>query len=491
MNPVPAIRVHVAQQALPRQAGEYVLYWMIAQRRVGWNFALQRSVEWANRLQKPLLVFEPLRCDYRWASDRLHRFVIEGMANHVARFAGFESVRYFPYVEPRLGDGKGLLAALSERAAVVVTDDFPSFFLPRMVRAAAARSPVRFEQVDSNGLYPLQETDRCFTTAASFRRHLHKTLRPHLESFPAADPLSALRAPRAREPAKSITDRWPEADLAQLLAPSGLARLPIDHTVTPAPFRGGTEAGRAALAEFLNTRLDRYPEDRNHPDEQATSELSPYLHFGHIASPEVFQAITAREDWTLDRLAKRPTGGREGWWGASPAAEAVIDQLVTWRELGFNTCARRDDYAVYESLPTWAKATLSDHARDARPHLYDLGEFERAETHDELWNAAQRQLVREGRLHNYLRMLWGKKILEWSASPREALATMIELNNKYAVDGRNPNSYSGIFWILGRYDRAWGPERPIFGKVRYMSSENTRRKLRLSNYLARYSAPPR
>ena len=149
-------------------------------------------------------------------------------------------------------------------------------------------------------------------------------------------------------------------------------------------------------------------------------------------------------------------------------------------------CFHRNDYERYSSLPDWAKKTLQQHANDPRAHLYDQDLFDAAETHDPLWNAAQRQLAQSGKVHNYLRMLWGKKILEWSASPQEALKTMIHLNNKYAVDGRDPNSYSGIFWVLGRYDRAWGPERPIFGKIRYMSSENTARKYRTTRYLEKW-----
>jgi deoxyribodipyrimidine photo-lyase len=171
----------------------------------------------------------------------------------------------------------------------------------------------------------------------------------------------------------------------------------------------------------------------------------------------------------------------------SPAAEAFIDQLVTWRELGYNMAARRDDYAEYSSLPDWARRSLDAHAADPRPHIYPFETLDAATTDDELWNAAQRQLRREGRIQNYLRMLWGKRILEWTAAPQDALAAMIELNNRYALDGRNPNSYSGIFWVLGRYDRPW-PVRPIFGAVRYMSSANTARKLRVREYLARYAA---
>ena len=192
------------------------------------------------------------------------------------------------------------------------------------------------------------------------------------------------------------------------------------------------------------------------------------------------------EQWSPNKLAKKATGSSTGWWGTSPAAEVFLDQVVTWRELGFNMCHFRYDYDRYESLPAWAQRTLAEHADDAREAVYTLDEFAAAKTHDPLWNAAQRQLLQQGRIHNYLRMLWGKKILEWSASPRKALEIMLELNNRFALDGRDPNSYSGIFWVLGRYDRAWGPERPIFGKIRYMTSESAARKLRLKKYLQRY-----
>jgi deoxyribodipyrimidine photo-lyase len=167
-------------------------------------------------------------------------------------------------------------------------------------------------------------------------------------------------------------------------------------------------------------------------------------------------------------------------------AEAFLDELVTWRELGFGYCHHEPDYARWETLPGWARDTLETHADDPRPHLYDLGAFDEASTHDPLWNAAQRELRERGVIHNYLRMLWGKKILEWTAHPRDALDIMIELNNRYAVDGRDPNSYSGITWVLGRFDRGW-PERPVFGKVRSMSSDATRRKVSVEAYLERWT----
>jgi deoxyribodipyrimidine photo-lyase len=457
-------------------------------RRVGFNFSLQRAVEWARELDKPLVVLEALRCDYPWASDRLHRFVLDGMADNVRRL-GATTVTYYAYVEERRGAGRGLLPALASRACIVVTDDYPAFFLPRMVAAAAKQLPVKLEQVDSNGLLPLRATERVFETAYSFRRFLQKNLVEHLSEQPRPDPLEGERLPPLGALPADIVGRWPNS-AAALLEDRGpsLTELPIDHAVPATDLVGGESAASAALARFLAERLSSYAEDRNHPDEAATSGLSPFLHFGHISSHQVFSELTAREDWDTDRLAHEASGKRSGWWGMSESAEALLDQLITWRELGFNMSARREDYDRYDSLPGWAQKTLAEHAGDRRPYVYTLEDLEGATTHDPIWNAAQSELVREGRLHNYMRMLWGKKILEWSPTPQDALRVMIELNNKYALDGRDPNSHSGIFWCLGRYDRPWGPERPIFGKVRYMSSENTVRKLRLSAYLERYGA---
>ena len=270
-------------------------------------------------------------------------------------------------------------------------------------------------------------------------------------------------------------------------ARSDLGTLPIDHTVCPVAIAGGSTAARARLDEFLTRRLDRYGEQRNHPDEDVSSRLSPYLHFGQISAHEIVHGVLACMDWTPKALSTTARGTRQGWWGVTAPVEAFLDQVITWRELGFNMSARRRDVASFDALPSWAIVTLEKHAHDRRAHVYTLDEFAVAATHDEVWNAAQRQLAREGRIHSYLRMLWGKKILEWTSSPRQALDVMIALNDRYAVDGRDPNSYSGIMWVLGRYDRPWAPERPIFGTIRYMSSANTMRKLRLKEYLRQYS----
>ncbi len=489
MAGVPDIRIRlIGDQPTVNRDGQYVLYWMTAFRRTTWNFGLQRAVQWARDLRKPLLVLEALRCGYRWASDRLHQFVIQGMADNQARLAR-RNAFYYPYLEPEPGAGRGLLAQLSTHACVVIGDDFPCFFLPRMVAAARSQVPTRLEIIDSNGLLPMRAADRTFARAFDFRRFLQRNLLPYLEpdSLPDDDPLRQCRLPVLESLPKEILRRWPAAKPKEIAdQPQRLSRFPIDHQVTPTATAGGPETAQNMLQRFLDERLPRYGELRNDPDVEATSGLSPYLHFGHLSVHQVFSEVMRRAGWRPEQVSAKVTGSSHDWWGVDGAVESFLDELITWREVGYNMCSRNGDYDRYDSLPDWARRTLASHADDPREPSYALEQFESAATHDPLWNAAQRQLVREGRIHNYLRMLWGKKILEWSASPQAALEILIELNNKYALDGRNPNSYSGIFWVLGRYDRAWGPERPIFGTIRYMSSENTARKVRVKEYLRRY-----
>jgi deoxyribodipyrimidine photo-lyase len=270
--------------------------------------------------------------------------------------------------------------------------------------------------------------------------------------------------------------------------PEALAVLPIDHEVEVVGTRGGAVVAAARLERFLCFRLARYVDGRTDLEQRATSELSAHLHFGHIGVHQVFGALAAQERWTPDRLGHTANGKREGWWGMSPPAEAFLDELVTWRELGYLTAYHQRDHDRYEGLPSWARATLELHQDDHRPYLYDREALELGRTHDPIWNAAQGELRTEGTIHNYLRMLWGKKILEWTASPREAFDLLVELNNRWSIDGRNPNSYTGISWVLGRYDRPWAPQRPIFGSIRYMSSASTARKIKLERYLRRYGA---
>ncbi len=482
----------------PNPDGEWVLYWMVAARRTRCNPALEHAVAHANALGVPLVVFEPLRIGYEWASDRHHQFVMEGMLdNHSA--CAQAGVRYVAYVEPDAGSGKGLLARLAERAAIVITDDWPCFFVPRMQRAAARQladqsPPVRLEAVDGNGLLPLSATDRTYTTAASFRRHLQKTLLPHLRYRPAASPLDALEHTGDPLP-EGWLDDWPSAFDPGSVPPDAtsedvdaacsavLSGLDIDHEVAPAGLRGGSTAGEALLERFLDVRLADYP-DRNHPDVDSASRLSPYLHFGHVGAADVFWRVLDDAGWSPDDTG--PVNGSRGWWGLPEAHEAFADEIVTWRELGHVFAHHAPDtYDKLSSIPDWAQKTLEEHADDPR-ELVPFEALEHAESPDPIWNAAQRQLLESGIIHNYLRMLWGKKVLQWAEHPQDAFDWLTELNNKYALDGRDPNSASGIAWVFGRHDRAWGPERPIFGKVRYMTSKSTKRKLKLSGWLERW-----
>lgn len=487
-RPVPAERLRALNAAPPRPEREFVLYWMTTARRLRFNPALERAVELARELSRPVFILEALRAGYPYASDRLHAFVLQGMAENARRIAG--RARHLVYVEGAPGEGKGLLEALAARACVVVTDDFPTFFVPAMLAATAPRLDVRLEAVDASCVVPFRLGGKAFPTAYAYRRFLQAELPRWLDRLPAEEPLDAAPPPgEARLPA-AIRTRWPAADPAALAAPARLlATLPIDHRVAPGAEAGGTAAAEARLAAFLREGLPRY-ETRNEPEAEVTSRLSPYLHFGHLGSFEVVRAVLRREGYTPGRLPAKPSGARAGWWGLSAAAEAFLDQVITWRELGFSTAAARPDHREYGSLPDWARATLARHAKDERRFTYSRAELEGARTHDPLWNAAQRQLLSEGVIHNYLRMLWGKKILEWSRTPEAALATALDLNDRYALDGRDPNSVSGVLWCFGRYDRPWGPERPIFGTVRYMSSENTARKVAVKGYLARFGATP-
>jgi deoxyribodipyrimidine photo-lyase len=475
----PSSRIRDVNAKPPSARGDYVLYWMNASRRTRYNVALQHAWALACARRVPLLVLEAIGVDYRWASDRHHAFVLEGMRDNALRLGG----AYYPYVERSVGEGRGLVAALGRAAVQVVTDDWPGFHLPNLVSAAGRQLDVSLVAVDSCGVLPVSDAPEApFPTAYAFRRHLQRRLAVHLSAMPLEDPLPAELPVPAVDAA--IEARWPRG------LEVTVGELPIDHGVAPiASFPGGPLAAARRLDAFL-ARLPRYDEERNDPGADATSGLSPYLHFGHLSSHEVLTRILDAHGWDPSTVKTGGDGSRAGWWGLPPPAEAFLDQLVTWRELGFNLVSRTPDASGWASLPAWARATLDAHRGDPRPHVYDFRTFENAATHDPLWNAAQRQLRAEGRIHNYLRMLWGKKILEWSASPEEALDIAFALNDRWALDGRDPNTATSIGWIFGRHDRPWGPVRPIFGTVRWMSSENTAKKLDIKGYVRRWGPAP-
>ena len=462
------------------RSGDFVLYWMQMQRRFSSNHSLDYAIKCADELGKPLVVYEGLRLDYPWASARLHQFIIEGMRDNAAtaKALGFT---YWPYVETPDQPARGLLARIVARAALVVTDDFPCFIIPAQSAALAARTERAVIAVDSNGVVPLRLLGAAPYAAAHLRPRIHKAFAEAFERRSVADPTP----PRAR-----ATRIMPGFALAKLDDPAALvARLPLDQRVgAVADRRGGSVAARACLQRFIKHGLPIYADHRSEPMPPSAahgSGLSPYLHFGHISIEEVVKAVFAPTGgWAPGRLHLEAAGKREGFFGTDRNANSFLDEALTWRDVGYvwHVHRREDTASLKTALPPWAWATLHLHAAEKRDHVYDLEQWESASTHDPLWNAAQRELVATGTIHNYLRMLWGKKVIEWSRTPEEAYRTLVHLNNKYALDGRNPHSYTGILWCFGLFDRPW-MERRVFGQIRYMTSDSTAKKFKLGAYL--------
>lgn len=499
-------RVRIANSRPVNPSGRYVLYWMQAYRRLHSNHALDVALKWCRELKKPLVVYEGLKRNYPWANARHHAFMLQGMRDNAAA-ARKLGISYWPFVENPDQPGHGLVCSLAEQACLLVTDDYPAFIVPAQNRAIGARSPVAVHLVDGNSLVPLSLLGPAASAAAHLRHRLHANFAEAWRNRAAAEPDFPKTVRSRIDPPFSVWDGSLE-----------LERFGVDQAVRPvAGATGGPAAGRAVLDEFIAKKLPNYAEARNEPDDpanNAASRLSPYLRHGHIGIQQVAEAVLG-EDWTPEEIDPKAKGRREGFYTRDPNVNGFLDEAITWRDIGYHwhhwhnvergtRNAERTNISWqtgpvptfnFESfdfsplgkrtlevvLPEWAKATLRKHVGDARDHVYMLEEFEAAATHDELWNAAQRELVHTGRIHNYLRMLWGKKVIEWSKTPSDAYRVLEHLNNKYAIDGRDPNSYTGILWCFGLFDRPW-VERKVFGNVRYMSSASTAKKFDLSGY---------
>jgi deoxyribodipyrimidine photo-lyase len=440
--------------------GEFVLYWLQTTMRSRDNFALNHAATMANELRLPLVVYQGLRPDYPWASDRFHTFILESAADLAADFAD-RGIAYGFLLDRGQGDGDAPvpshLLELARRAALVVTDYFPTFIVPRQTRRLRERIAAPVVAVDSCAIVPMAFISRQHATARGFRTEALAAL-PHF-LHPVGDVSPRIRT-SFEFPFESAAPFPPGTSAAALAAECA-----IDHGVAPSPtLRGGQVAARARLDAFLRTGLARYAEDRgdpNHPE--AVSGLSPYLHFGNIAPHEVLLAAQ----------------------GVAPPAQFARfqDELLVWRELAHNFCHHDPGHRTLDAVPAWARKELDDHADDPRPARYSMEELERGATDSALWNAAQRCYVRDGTMPNYLRMLWGKAILHWSPDAGTALRIMEHLNNKYALDGRDPNSYAGFQWILGKFDRPFY-RRPVFGTVRYMSLAAAGKKFDVTRWLA-------
>lgn len=426
---------------------EYVLYWARTSRRTEANRALEAAARLANDRHLPLLFYEELPCAAPFAGDRFHTFALEGVPETARRLREL-GIGYAFYLPRRCVEPQSMAAKLARDAAAVVTDEDP------------LAAPVPYQTVDSSCIVPGEFIGKRAWAAYSIRPKIRKLLPRFLKPQPA---LQVRR--RWRFAAPAFHTRVTRARIPELVA-----SCEIDHSVPPSvSFRGGRAAGQEVLRRFLEERLSRYARDRNDPALHATSDLSPYLNAGHIGALEVALAVTDYAD--THKLM----------------AGEFLEELIVRRELAWNFCRYTPDPRTTAALPDWARETLAAHAADARPHTYTSAEFEQARTHDALWNAAQKDLLLTGKIPGYYRMYWGKKIIEWSASPEEALATAIRLNDRYALDGRSPNGYANILWCFGLHDRPW-PERPIFGKVRWMSLGGMERKTDVPAYLSETGA---
>lgn len=457
MDPLAALtsdpRVRIRRPGAPDSSGGCVVYWMQRAHRGSDNPALDVAVNAANLLGKPVVVYLAPVPFYPNANWRHYHFLAQGIPDIAAaaekRNLGFVLRRYPDHSLPKFCE--------EVKPALVIGDENPLREPESWRQRAAKRLKVPLWTVDADVVVPSRLIEKELYAAFHMRRRMDRLL---------PDFLVASRNPKARvawKKPRELHSLLPDFDI--------LAGWELDRSAGPVSgFTGGASEAARLLKLFVGGKLANYGDTRNHPELEGTSRLSPYLHFGHIGPLTVALAVKHAD---LPQETK----------------QAYLDQLLVWRELAINFVTYNQHYDSFECGPAWAHRTLAEHAGDPRPYLYQRRELEAAETHDPLWNAAQMQMVHEGWMHNYMRMYWAKKILEWSRTPAEAYRTAVYLNDKFLLDGRDPNGYAGIAWsLVGKFDRPWF-ERPIFGLIRYMSGQSTGRKFDSGRYIAQHTHP--
>ena len=427
--------------------GSFVLYWMQASQRACENFALEFALREARRLKLACVVCFGLTGSYPGANLRHCRFMLEGLAETKERLAA----RGIGFVL-RLGEPDEVALSLSRKAALAVVDCGYTRIQRRWRRRAARAMECPLFEVESEAVVPVK-------IASQKEEYAAATIRPKISRLL---PRFLVPAGEMKPFAGSLDTGFRSESLRDI--DSLIAKLSLEEGVAPVEgAKGGTGEARRKLKRFIEEGLARYDEDRSDPSKAGGSNLSAHLHFGQISPVEVALAVKKR-------------GGR--------GSASFLDELVVRRELAMNFCFYNPRYDSTACLPEWAKKTLAAHVKDRRPHLYSFKQLEAGATHDPIWNAAQREMVLTGRMHGYMRMYWGKKILEWSPAPEAAMRAAIRLNDRFELDGRDPNGYAGVAWCLGKHDRPWG-ERAVFGMVRYMNDAGLRRKFDIDAYLDR------
>ena len=442
-------RVRVLREGEPDGKGDCVLYWMQRSQRALDNPALNLAIALGNTLGLPVLAVFGLTASYPGAQRRHYQFLLEGLRETVATLEEKRGVA----AVVRLGSPEEVVLKVASECqpAIVVGDENPVRVGQQWRDRVADGLGVPFRVVDGDVVVPTSLFPKEEYAARTIRPKIHRVLAEYLK------PMPELRAkvawPAGRVPGGEKVEVEP---LLRALGVGGAAGV--------AGYRGGTEEALRRLDVFVTERLPRYNELRNKPTPYMTSELSAHLHFGHISPLTI--ALRVRD-------AEAPQAD----------IDSYLEELIVRREVAINFVARNPYYDQLRGCPDWGLKTLAKHAGDPRPYLYEADELEAGRTHDPVWNAAQREMVLTGRMHNYLRMYWAKKILEWTADPETAFDVALDLNDRYEMDGRDPNGYTGVAWAIGgKHDRPWG-ERPIFGMIRYMSYDGIRKKLDTEAYI--------
>jgi deoxyribodipyrimidine photo-lyase len=443
-------RVLVRRSGSPRKGGRSVVYWMQRAQRIADNPALDIAIQAANHLGLPVVIFFGVIPNYPNANLRHYRFLEQGLRD-AAEDAAEREIAFIVRRPPN----NGLETFLEEvQAALLIGDENPCREPERWRRVLARRVKIPYWTVDADVVVPSRVFSRSFALLHHFRPHLQRELPNYLQPSANTQPNWRLR--------KKL-DRF---DLAQDIT-AGFKR--FDRTVKPVDsFTGGTHAAMRRLDEFIRHDLAAYDANRNRPEVAGTSRLSPYLHFGNISPLTIALAVNRART-------------------SSETKKKFLEQLIGWRELAVLFVRHEPHYDTWECAAPWARQSLLEHAADPRPYKYNFAQLERGETHDELWNAAQCQMVTTGWMHNYMRMYWAKKILEWAPDPVTAFDWAVILNDRYELDGRDPNGYAGIAWaIVGRLDRPWF-NRPVFGLVRSMTGASIARKFDTAAYIRQNS----
>jgi len=429
--------------------GKFVIYWMSQSHRANFNHSLEFAIDLSNAYRKPLLVYFPITDRYKYSNARYYKFMLDGILEAKKSI----EERGIKFVIEKVDDIKQRVVEISRDAFALITDKAYLKFYRRLNQYVAEKLDISVYEVESDVCVPVDiVSDRLEPYAFGFRKKIYSII----------DAFIVELKPREVK-IKSVSLDFGIGELTLRDSLEILNILNIDKSVSLSPFVGGYSQARKYLEEFIERKLHKYKDFRSHPELDYQSNLSPYLHFGQISPIEV----------VLEVLSK---------YGKDENVDSFFNELIVWRELARNFCYYNPNYNHYEGIPDWAKETLEEHKKDRREYIYTLEELENAKTHDEYWNSAQLELLKTGKMHNYMRMYWCKKIIEWTDDPKQAFDIACYLNDKYELDGRDPNGYAGISWCFGTHDRPW-KERKIFGKVRYMSASGLEAKFDIKKYV--------